>query len=153
MTCSESLLYLSCRCFLNSSNSLLDSSVFLFSSSTSSMRAAILSCSPISCSWSVISADVSALVELLRIPAFFQKRFFLIAWEGGLALVEAEDLGNNINTSHWLLPISNMFCLHNFHCFLQNSISKTLGYSVYTKIWEEERGNSKLLGLCHQGID
>ena len=25
--------------------------------------------------------------------------------------------------------------------------------SVYTKIWEEERGNSKLLGLCHQGID
>ena len=24
---------------------------------------------------------------------------------------------------------------------------------VYTKIWEGERGNSKLLGLCHQGID
>ena len=24
---------------------------------------------------------------------------------------------------------------------------------VYTKIWEEERGNSKLLGLCHQGIE
>ena len=25
--------------------------------------------------------------------------------------------------------------------------------SVYIKIWEEEHGNSKLLGLCHQGID
>ena len=24
---------------------------------------------------------------------------------------------------------------------------------VYTKIWEEERGNSKLPILCHQGID
>ena len=24
---------------------------------------------------------------------------------------------------------------------------------VYTKIWEGERGNSKLLGLCHQRID
>jgi hypothetical protein len=27
-----------------------------------------------------------------------------------------------------LLPISNRFCLHSFHSFLQNSISKTLGY-------------------------
>ena len=25
--------------------------------------------------------------------------------------------------------------------------------SVYTKIWKEECGNSKLLRLCHQGID
>ena len=24
---------------------------------------------------------------------------------------------------------------------------------VYTKIWKEERGNSKLPRLCHQGID
>ncbi|XP_066346836.1 uncharacterized protein [Miscanthus floridulus] len=34
-------------------------------------------------------------------------RVVLLAWEGGLALVEAEDLGNNISTYHWLLPISN----------------------------------------------
>ena len=24
---------------------------------------------------------------------------------------------------------------------------------VYAKIWKKERGNSKLSGLCHQGID
>ena len=32
-------------------------------------------------------------------------------------------------------------------------LSQNWGACVYTKIWEEERGNSKLLGLCHQGID
>jgi hypothetical protein len=84
---------------LNSSNSLSDSSVFLFSSSTSSTRAVILSCSPASYSQSVNSVDVSALVELLRIPAFFKKSFFACLG-GGLALGEAENLGNNISTGH-----------------------------------------------------
>ena len=42
--------------------------------------------------------------------------------------------------------------------FSINSISyqymSMLDLPVYTKIWEEEeRGNSKLPGLCHQGID
>jgi hypothetical protein len=92
------------------------------------MRAAILFCSPASYSRSVISIDVSALVEFLRIPAFFKKKVFPACLGGGLALGEIEDLGNNISTSHWLLPISNRFCLHSFHSFLQNSISKTLGY-------------------------
>jgi hypothetical protein len=41
-------------------------------------------CSPVSCSQRVIYSDVSALVELLMIPTFFKKRFFLLAWEGGL---------------------------------------------------------------------
>ena len=127
MTYSQSLLYSSYCHFLNSSNSLSDSSVFLFSSSTSSTRAVVLSYSLASCSQSVISADVSALVELLRIPVFFKKKVSCLPGRG-LALVEAKDLGNNISTSHWLLPISNMFCLHSFHGFLQNSISKTLGY-------------------------
>jgi hypothetical protein len=43
------------------------------------MRATVLFYSPASYSRSVISVDVSALVELLRIPAFFKKRFFLLA--------------------------------------------------------------------------
>jgi hypothetical protein len=64
---------------LNSSNSLLDSSVFLFSSSTSLTRAAELSYSPASYSQSVISADVSALVEFVGIPVFFKKKVFLLA--------------------------------------------------------------------------
>ena len=73
MTCSKSLLYsYSCR-FLNSSNSLSVFSVFLFSSSTSSTRVALLSCSAASYSRSFISADVSALVELVQILAFFKK--------------------------------------------------------------------------------
>ena len=127
MTCSQSLLYFFCCRFLNSSNSLSDFSVFLFSSSTSSTRAAVLFYSPASCSRSVISIDVSALVELLRIPVFFKKGSLCLP-RRGLALVEAEDLGNNISTSHWLLPISNRFCLHSFHSFLQNSICKTFGY-------------------------
>ena len=128
MTCSQSLLYFFCCRFLNSSNSLSDFSVFLFSSSTSSTRVAELSYSPASCSRSVISIDVSALVELLRIPAFFHssKKGFCYLPGRGAALVEAEDLGNNISTSHWLLPISNRFCMHSF---LRNSISKTLGYT------------------------
>ena len=32
-------------------------------------------------------------------------------------------------------------------------LSKNWGACVYTKIWKDEHGNSKLLGLCHQGID
>jgi hypothetical protein len=47
---------------------------------------------------------------------------------GSLALVDAEDLANNISTSHWLLPINNRFYLHSFHSFLQNSTSEILGY-------------------------
>jgi hypothetical protein len=53
------------------------------------------------------------------------KKVFATFLGGGLALGETEDLGNNISTSHWLLPISNRFCLHSF---LRNSISKTSGY-------------------------
>ena len=84
MTCSQSLLYFFCCRFLNSSNSLSDFFVFLFNSSTSSTRTTELSCSPASCSRSVISTDVSALVELVEIPVFFKERFLLLAWEGGL---------------------------------------------------------------------
>ena len=32
-------------------------------------------------------------------------------------------------------------------------LSQNWGACVYTKIWEKERGNSKLLGLYDQGID
>ena len=124
MTCSQSLLYsFGCR-FLNSPNSLLESFVFLFSSSTSSTRAVVLSCSLASYSRSVIFVDVSPLVLLLRIPSFLKKSFSCLLGRG-LALGETEDLGNNISTSHWLLPINNRFYLHSF---LRNSISKILGY-------------------------
>jgi hypothetical protein len=61
-------------------------------------------------------------VELVWIPEFFKK--VVSAFLGGiLALVDEEDLANNISTSHWLLPISN-----SFHSFLQNSTSEILGY-------------------------
>ena len=36
---------------------------------------------------------------------------------------------------------------------IKSFLSQNWGACVYTKIWEEERGNLKLLGLCHQGID
>ena len=32
-------------------------------------------------------------------------------------------------------------------------LSQNWGACVYTKIWKEEHEKSKLLGLCHQGID
>jgi hypothetical protein len=56
------------------------------------------------------------------------KNFIAAFLGGGLALGDTEDLANNVSTSHWLLPISNRFCLHSFHNFLWNSINKTLGY-------------------------
>ena len=36
---------------------------------------------------------------------------------------------------------------------IKSFLSQNWGACVYTKIWEEERGNSKLPRLCHQGID
>ena len=36
---------------------------------------------------------------------------------------------------------------------IKSLLSQNWGACVYTKIWKEERGSSKLLGLCHQGID
>ena len=78
---SRSLLYSSCYCILNSSNSLSVFSIFLFSSSTCSMRLAKLSYSATSCSRSILSATVSVLVGLVRIPAFFKKRVLLLTWE------------------------------------------------------------------------
>ena len=80
--------------------------VLTFSSSTGSTNSDVLFYSLTSCSQSVISVDVSALVELLRIPAFFKKKF-AACLGGALALVEVENLGNNISTSHWLLSICN----------------------------------------------
>ena len=41
-----------------------------------------------------------------------------------LAMGEAKDLGNNISTYHWFMPICNRFCSHSFHSFLWNSSSK-----------------------------
>jgi hypothetical protein len=72
----------SCHCcLLNSSNSLLVFSVFFFSLSTCSMRAVELSCSAKSCYRSIWSANVSVLVDLVRIPAFFKGRVLLLPWE------------------------------------------------------------------------
>jgi hypothetical protein len=50
-------------------------------------------------------------VELVWIPTFFKKKVVATSLGGGLALVDVEDLANNISTSHWLLPIRNRFCL------------------------------------------
>ena len=36
---------------------------------------------------------------------------------------------------------------------IKSFLSQNWGACVYTKIWEEERENSNLLRLCHQGID
>ena len=36
---------------------------------------------------------------------------------------------------------------------IKSFLSQNCGACVYTKIWEEERENSKLPRLCHQGID
>ena len=36
---------------------------------------------------------------------------------------------------------------------IKSLLSQNWGACVYTKIWEEERGNSKIPRLCHQGID
>ena len=36
---------------------------------------------------------------------------------------------------------------------IKSFLSQNCGACVYTKIWEEEHGNSKLPRLCHQGID
>jgi hypothetical protein len=44
-------------------------------------RAVELSCSVASCSWSILSTDVSVLVELVWIPAFFKKRWLPLPWE------------------------------------------------------------------------
>jgi hypothetical protein len=63
-----------------------------------------LSCLLANYSQSVISADVSALVELVRIPTFFKKKVFTACLGGRLALRETKDLGNNISTSYWFLP-------------------------------------------------
>jgi hypothetical protein len=63
---------------------------------------------------SIFSADVSVLVELVWIPSILQKKVVAASLGGGLALVDAEDLTNNISNS--------------FYSFLRNSISKTLGY-------------------------
>jgi hypothetical protein len=81
------------------------------------MRFAELSCSAISYSRSILSADVSILAKLVGIPAFLKKG---VAANLGvdLALGEAKDLGNNISTGHWFMPISNRFCLHSFHSFM-----------------------------------
>jgi hypothetical protein len=58
------------------------------------------------------------VVELVLIPAFFKKKVIATSLRGGLALVDAEDLVNNISTSNWLLPISNRFYLYSFYSFL-----------------------------------
>jgi hypothetical protein len=50
--------------------------------------------------------------------SILQKKVVAASLGGGLALVDAEDLANNISTSNWLLPISNRFCLYSFHSFL-----------------------------------
>ena len=71
----RSLLYSSYCCILNSSNSLSVFSIFLFSSSTCSTRLVELSSSATSYSRSILSADVSVLVELVWIPAFFKKGY------------------------------------------------------------------------------
>ena len=73
MISSCSLLYSSCCCILNSSNSLSVFSIFLFSSTTCSTRLAVLSYLATSYSWSILSTDVSVLAELVGIPAFFKK--------------------------------------------------------------------------------
>jgi hypothetical protein len=59
----------------------------------------------------MLSANVSVLAELIGIPAFFKKG---VAADLGvdLAMGEAKDRGNNINTCHWFMPISNRFCSH-----------------------------------------
>ena len=36
---------------------------------------------------------------------------------------------------------------------IKSFLSQNWGTCVYTKIWKEERGNSKLPRLCRQGID
>ena len=36
---------------------------------------------------------------------------------------------------------------------IKSFLSQNWGARVYTKIWEEECGNSKLPRSCHQGID
>ena len=36
---------------------------------------------------------------------------------------------------------------------IKSFLSQNWGACVYTKIWGEERGNSKLSGLSHQGFD
>ena len=81
MISSCSLLYSSCCCILNSSNSISVFSVFLFSSSTCSMRLAELSYSATSCSRSILFTNVSVLEELVGIPAFFKKRVLPLTWE------------------------------------------------------------------------
>ena len=81
MISSHSLLYSSCCCILNYSNLLSVFSIFLFSSSTCSTRLGELSCLATSYSWSILSADVSVLVELVGIPEFFKKRVLPLTWE------------------------------------------------------------------------
>ena len=81
MISSRSLLYSSCCCILNSSNSLSVFSIFLFISSTCSTRLGELSCSATSYSQSILSANISVLAELVGIPTFFKKRVLPLTWE------------------------------------------------------------------------
>jgi len=71
MICSRSLLYSSCCCFLNFSNSLSVFSAFLFSWSTCLARTTKLSWWAASRSWS--------LEQLVLIPAFFKEKVLQLA--------------------------------------------------------------------------
>jgi hypothetical protein len=64
------------------------------------MRVAKLFYSAASCFRSILSADVSVLVDLVWIPVFFKKKVITASRGGGLALVDVEDLANNINTRY-----------------------------------------------------
>jgi hypothetical protein len=108
-------LYSSCCCILNSSNSLSVFFVFLFSSSTYSMRLAELFYLATSCSRNILYTNVSA---------FFKKKSVIADLGVDLAMGDAKDRGNNINTCHWFIPISNKFCSYSFYSFLWNSSSK-----------------------------
>jgi len=56
--------------------------------------------------------------EAYRDTDIFQKKGVAADLGLDLAMGEAKDLGNNISTCHWFVPINNRFCSYSFYSFL-----------------------------------